>query len=88
VQQQNSNSNLALAHLPRLFAARLHPEPCCALPQVIGGICLAIFEPLYKRSFAAGFSMIVIAIVLAYCTDSVMFARVAGEPAAASMRQQ
>lgn len=47
------------------------------IPWVIGGVCLAIFEPLYKRSFAAGFSMIVIAIVLAYCTDSVMFARVA-----------
>lgn len=48
------------------------------LPWIVGGICLAVFEPLYKRSFAAGFSMIVVALALAYCTDSVMFARVAG----------
>lgn len=36
-----------------------------------------MFEPLYKRSFSGGFSMIVIALTLAYCTDSVVFARVA-----------
>jgi hypothetical protein len=49
------------------------------IPYLVGGICLAIFEPLYRRSFAAGFSVIVIALALAYCCDSVMFARVAGE---------
>jgi hypothetical protein len=49
------------------------------VPWVIGGICLTFFEPLYKRSFAAGFSVIVIALTLAYATDSVMFARVTGK---------
>ena len=49
------------------------------VPYMIGGICLSFFEPLYKRSFTAGFSVIVIALTLAYSCDSVMFARVAGE---------
>jgi len=49
------------------------------VPYMIGGICLTLFEPLYKRSFVAGFGVIVIALTLAYSSDSVMFARVAGE---------
>lgn len=49
------------------------------MPWVVGGILLAFFEPLYKRAFAAGFCVIVIAITLAYSSQSVMFARVTGE---------
>jgi hypothetical protein len=50
------------------------------IPYVLGGICLTCFEPLYKRSFAAGFTAIVGALMLAYCSDSVFFSRLAGKP--------
>jgi hypothetical protein len=49
------------------------------VPWMVGGITLIFFEPLYKRSFAAGFSVITIALTLAYSSQSVMFARVTGE---------
>lgn len=49
------------------------------VPWMVGGIALAFFEPLYKSSFAAGFSVITIALTLAYSTQSVMFARVTGK---------
>lgn len=48
-------------------------------PWMVGGICLAFFEPVYRQSFAGGFSVIVIALTLAYSSQSVMFARVTGE---------
>jgi hypothetical protein len=50
------------------------------IPYVLGGICLACFEPLYKRSFAAGFIVIVAALTLAYSSDSVFFSRLTGKP--------
>jgi hypothetical protein len=49
------------------------------VPWLVGGICLAFFQPLYKRAFEAGFIVIVIALTLAYSSQSVMFARVTGE---------
>jgi hypothetical protein len=49
------------------------------MPWMIGGICLTFFEPLYKASFEAGFGVIVIALTLAYSSQSVTFARVTGE---------
>lgn len=49
------------------------------MPWVIGGISLTFFAPLYKASFAAGFGVIVIALTLAYSSQSVIFARVTGE---------
>lgn len=48
------------------------------VPWILGGVILALFEPLYKRAFAAGFSVIVVALTLAYSSQSIMFARVTG----------
>lgn len=46
------------------------------LPWMFGGVCLALFAPLYRASFAAGFAVITIALTCAYSSQSVMFARV------------
>jgi hypothetical protein len=50
------------------------------VPWIVGGVVLAFFELLYKVSFVAGFSVIASALTLAYSSQSVMFARVTGEP--------
>lgn len=50
-----------------------------ALPLIFGGVVLSLFAPLYTASFVAGFAVIAIAIASAYCTQSVMYAKVTGE---------
>jgi hypothetical protein len=48
------------------------------VPWMFGGVCLALFAPLYRASFAAGFAVIVLALTSAYSSQSVIFARVTG----------
>jgi hypothetical protein len=59
----------------RLGERTLHVGVRC----VVGGVLLALFEPLYRAAFAAGFAVLAIAIACAYCGQSSMFARVTGE---------
>ena len=54
------------------------------VPWILGGVILALFEPLYKRAFVAGFSVIVVALTLAYYSQSIIFARVTGGSHAAA----
>lgn len=49
-----------------------------AIPSIIGGIVLTLFQPLYMASFAAGFASISITIALAYSCQGVMYAKMTG----------
>jgi hypothetical protein len=60
-------------------AVRLRERTLHGVPCIFCGILLALFEPLYRAAFAAGFAALVMAIACAYCGQSSMFARVTGE---------